>query len=178
VTTPAQELVALVTGQHGRIKTLMTEVTMATDEARPAAFDAFRRYLAIHEAAEQALLHPEGLVTFDDDNVSQRRITEEQDAAAVITSLETMHRPGDFKVQFGLLQEAVIRHAEAEEHEELPRLVAALPEDTIEKVLEGFALVDPWAGDLASSPIRGATAFEAMVSQATLAFAAQAKEER
>jgi hypothetical protein len=178
VTAPTDELVALITGQHGRIKTLMTDVTMATDVDRLAAFDGFRRYLAIHEAAEQALLHPQGLVAFDDDNVSQRRITEEQDAAAVIASLESMRNPADFKVQFGLLQEAVIRHAEAEEHEELPRLVAALPEDTIEKVLEGFALVEPWADDVAASPIKGATTFEEMVSQAMVAFAASEKETR
>lgn len=178
MTTPTDELVSLITGQHGRIKTLMTDVTMATDADRLAAFDAFRRYLAVHEAAEQSLLHPQGLVTFDDDNISQRRITEEQDAAAVIASLETMRNASDFKMQFGLLQEAIIRHAEAEEHEELPRLVAALPEETIEKVLEGFALVEPWAGDVAASPISGATTFEAMVSQATVAFAASEKETR
>jgi hypothetical protein len=176
VTSPAEELVSLITGQHGRIKTLMTAVTMATDVDRFAAFERFRRYLAIHEAAEQALLHPQGLVTFADDNVSQRRITEEQDAASMITGLEGLGDGPDFTVQFGLLQEAVTHHAEAEEHEELPALVGALPEETLDKVLEGFARVEPWADDIAASPIRDATTFDAMVRQATVAFATAAED--
>lgn len=176
MSTPAEELVSLITGQHGRIKTLMTDVAMASDADRPAAFERFRRYLAVHEAAEQTLLHPQGLVEFADDNVSQRRITEEQDAAAVIASLETMRSAGDFKVQFGLLQEAVIHHAEAEEHEELPRLVAALPEDVIAKVLDGFARVELWADDIAASPLAGATTFTAMVTQSMTAFADSTRE--
>lgn len=176
MTSPAQELVALITSQHGRVKNLMTDVTLAKGPQRLAAFDRFRRFLAIHEAAEQALLHPQGLVTFDDDNVSQRRITEEQDAGAVITALEGMGDQPDFTVQFGLLQEAVTRHAEAEEHEELPRLLDTLPDNIIEKVLDGFALVEPWADDVAASPVKGATTFRAMVEQATTAFAAAGEE--
>lgn len=177
MTTPAEELVAVITGQHGRIKTLMTDVTLATDEDRFAAFERFRRFLAIHEAAEQALLHPQGLVLLEDESVSQRRITEEQDAAAVMTRLESLGNAPDFTVQFGLLQEAILRHAEAEEHEELPRLVAALPEDTVAQVLEGFALVQPWADDVDASPIRDASSFEAMVSEAMRAFAGAAAQE-
>lgn len=161
----------MISGQHGLIKALMTRVAMSSGSDRSGAFARFRRFVAVHEAAEQTLLHPQGLTRLTDVDVSGERITEEQAAGAIITQLEQLDGP-DFTVQFGLLEQAVLRHAEAEERQELPRLVEALPDGTIDQILEGFALVQPWTDD-ESSPIADAS-FDHMLRDAMVAFASRA----
>ncbi|MDN5798225.1 MAG: hypothetical protein L0H79_21100 [Intrasporangium sp.] len=178
MTTPGEQLLAVIGGQHARIRALLTVVATPQEADRLVAFDHFLRFLAVHEAAEQTLLHPQGLVTLSHDDVSARRITEEQEAAAVIAHLESIDDPRTFLTQFGLLGAAVTHHAEAEEQEELPELIAALPDDTIEQILEGFARVEPWADELESSPLQGAPTFEAILAQARAGFVALAESQR
>lgn len=172
MTTVADELISVISGQHGRIKALMTRVATSSGADRSGAFAQFRRLVAVHEAAEQTLLHPQGVTRLTDVDVSEERITEEEAAGAIITQLEHLDGP-DFTVQFGLLQSAVLRHAEAEEREELPLLVDALPDRTVDQVLEGFALVEPWVDDVASPIADGP--FEQMLRDSMVAFASTAE---
>lgn len=173
--TPGEALVALIGAQHGRIKSLMAEVEAAEGEAQAVAFGQVSRYLAVHEAAEQTLLHAEGVEALEDDAVSEQRIVEEQEAGALVTLLESLVGRAEFGVQFGLLKEAVVRHAEAEEQEELPRLVEALPAPVLDRAVEGLGRVDAWAtGEAPDSPLGAGRPFTEMLHAATDAFVRQA----
>jgi hypothetical protein len=171
------ELVAIIGGQHARIARLMVEVLDTAGSEQQGVFDQFRRFLALHEAAEQVLLRSAGLEALPDGGVTRQRLAEEENTAAVVAHLETLVGSDVFDVQFGLLQEAVTKHAEAELREELPKLVPALPEETLAQAIAGFGHVEPWATDTASgSVLEGARDFESMsraASDAFVAFAAR-----
>jgi hypothetical protein len=167
----AGELVAVIGGQHVRIERLMVEVLHTSGPEQQVVFDQFRRFLALHEAAEQVLVRPVALEVLPDDAVSRQRITEEQDAAAVVAHLETLVGSDVFDVQFGLLREAVTKHAKAEEQEELPKLVAALPDRALSMAVAGLGKVEPWATDTGpGSALDGTHDFEAMFRAASAAF--------
>jgi hypothetical protein len=169
----ADELVAIIGGQHARIARLMVEVLDTAGSERQAVFERFRRFLALHEAAEQVLVRSAGLDALPDGGVTRQRLVEEENAAAVVAHLETLVGSDVFDVQFGLLQEAVTKHAEAEMHEELPKLVPALPEETLEQAVAGFGHVETWATDTApGSVLEGARDFESMSRAASTAFVA------
>lgn len=174
----ADELFAAIGGQHSRIKRLMVEVLDApTQPEQEQAFDRFRRFLALHEAAEQVLVRPVGLEVLANDSVTRQRLAEEKDAAAVVAHLETLLGTDVFDVQFGLLQEAVGKHAESEEHEELPKLVPALPAQTVQRAVAGLGRVEPWATDTGpGSVLEGTRDFESMSRAASAAFVAFAAE--
>jgi hypothetical protein len=58
-------------------------------------------------------------------------------------------------------------------HEELPKLVPALPEETLEQAVAGFGHVETWATDTApGSVLEGARDFESMSRAASTAFVA------
>jgi hypothetical protein len=170
----ADELFAAIGAQHSRIKRLMVEVLDApTRPEQELVFDRFRRLLALHEAAEQVLMRPVGLEVLADDSVTRQRLVEEKDAGAVVAHLETLLGTDVFDVQFGLLKEAVAKHAASEEQEELPKLVPALPVETIQLTVAGLGRVEPWATDTgAGSVLEGARDYESMFRTACAAFAA------
>lgn len=52
------DLVALLVRQHGDIRNLFDEVEASTGEARRDAFRRLVRLLAVHETAEEEVVHP------------------------------------------------------------------------------------------------------------------------
>lgn len=123
------ELFLLLTGQHGLVRSLLTEVRLQSGGSRQDAMDELRATLATHEAWERGWVHP--LVTSTVRNggpapeVMTDRLIEENDTGIVLDRLATMRMSsGTFGTQFGLLAEAVEHHATAEEERELPLLAA------------------------------------------------------
>src|SRR4051794_6725501 len=52
------DVVAFLKEQHQQIKSLFSEVRSASGEQRREAFFALRRLLAVHETAEEEIVHP------------------------------------------------------------------------------------------------------------------------
>ena len=129
------DLAGLLAAQHGHVRRLFHDATSSTGIDRATAFDRLARFLAIHEAAEQVALHGPGVHRLGvDAALAQSRITEEQGASAQVERLFDLD-PDDssFGIQLGLLEEAVVKHATAEETEELPRLLTTMDADGIRK---------------------------------------------
>jgi len=91
---------------------------------RATAFAELCRFVAAHEAAEEECIHAPAKEEIDGDtSVVDQRIEQEDKAGRAITELEALDTDSqELKDSFESFRRAVIAHAEAEEHQELPRL--------------------------------------------------------
>lgn len=134
------ELKSTLTDQHELIKTKMQAVKDSSGEDRQSAFDDLRRFLAAHEGAEEECIHPVGRDELGPDAaVVQERMTEEEEAGQAIAELEKLQIDSDeFTTGFDAFTAAVIAHAEAEEHQELPRLDRVVDEQEVQRMLQAL----------------------------------------
>ncbi|MEU9033493.1 hemerythrin domain-containing protein [Streptomyces sp. NPDC048352] len=119
-----EDVVALLVRQHGQIHTLFDEVRLSRGEARKDAFDRLVRLLAVHETAEEEVVHPHARRVFDGgEDVVQERLAEENAAKELLARLDGMDT-GDPKFMPALLslRDAVLAHARAEERYEFAQL--------------------------------------------------------
>ncbi|WP_051807164.1 hemerythrin domain-containing protein [Streptomyces sp. NRRL F-2664] len=119
-----EDVVALLVRQHGQIHSLFDEVRLAEGEARKDAFQRLVRLLAVHETAEEEVVHPHARGAFEGgDDVVQERLAEENAAKEVLSALEDLDT-GDprFMPKLLSLRDAVLVHARAEERYEFARL--------------------------------------------------------
>jgi hemerythrin superfamily protein len=120
--------VEMLMDQHQHIRKLIDEVENSAGAQRQRAFDELRRFLAVHEAAEEVVTHP-AIEEFDK-AVAEARLAEEHEAKKALADLEDIDvATPDFDVRFARLKTMVLAHADAEEREEFPLLEAALTPD-------------------------------------------------
>ncbi|MHB1774047.1 MAG: hemerythrin domain-containing protein [Acidimicrobiales bacterium] len=126
-----------MTEQHAQVKNLMEHVLSSQDRDRQAAFDRLRCLLAAHEAAEIEVVHSLASRDLGSDNeVVTKRLAEEDEAGKVIAKLEQLDVDGEeFATEFATFQKAVIAHAEAEEHKELPAVAGDLDAQQVGKMV-------------------------------------------
>lgn len=137
MTSSQADVVDLLVQQHGHIRGLFNAVDSADDVvARQQAFEQLRRYLAVHETAEELITHPRARMADGGNPVVDARLHEETEAKKMLADLDGMKVDDpDFPAKFEALRDAVVAHAEAEEREEFPLLRA----DNDEKMLERMA---------------------------------------
>jgi hemerythrin superfamily protein len=119
-----QDVVDYLTTQHDLIKAMFDEVLPVTGEEREKAFHALRRMLAVHETAEEEIVHPRARQALDGgEDVVKARLREEHEAKQDLTELEKLDVDSPlFATKFTQLREDVLAHAEHEEKEEFGRL--------------------------------------------------------
>jgi hemerythrin superfamily protein len=115
--TAVDDVVDLLIGQHMLIRDLFTEVEAATGDARQDAFERLVRLLAVHETAEEEVVHPLARQLLDGgDELVDERLTEEHDAKEVLSRLEDIGPDGDgFLPLLAEFRESVLAHAAREE---------------------------------------------------------------
>lgn len=117
------DVVDLLVEQHERIRGLFERVADATPgPERQRSFTELRQLLAVHETAEEMVVHP-AMRRFGANDVVDARLSEEHDAKEVLSELDGMD-PADptFDERFATLRTMVLEHAEAEERDEFPLL--------------------------------------------------------
>ena len=116
VATP-HDVVDLLLGQHMQIRDLFVEVEVATGERRKDAFQRLVRLLAVHETAEEQLVHPMVRQAVEGgDAIVEDRLAEEHDAKKALSELEDLGPDSqEFLPKLLLLRDSVIAHASAEE---------------------------------------------------------------
>lgn len=117
------DVVDLLVEQHQRIRGLFERVAdAAPGPARREAFTELRQLLAVHETAEEMVVHP-AMRRFGANDVVDARLTEEHDAKQVLSELDGMDLADPaFDERFDTLRTMVLEHAEAEERDEFPLL--------------------------------------------------------
>jgi hemerythrin superfamily protein len=124
MTTMQQDVVDLLVDQHRDTKDLFSKVAAAKGERRRALFEDLVRFLAVHESAEEVVVHPAARKRIAAGNeVVERRLREEneaKDALAELYDLGVDHPEFDGKL--AALAEMVLAHAGNEEREEFTAL--------------------------------------------------------
>ena len=134
---PEGDVVRVLLEQHARIRELFAEVKTETGEHKQHAFDELRALLAVHETAEEMVVRP---VTSKADGdrgkqVADARNDEESEANGVLEKLEGLDVTGaQFETTLASFEKAVDEHAEAEENEEFPLVLANCDEEQRRKM--------------------------------------------
>jgi hemerythrin superfamily protein len=169
-----QDVVAFLKSQHEEIKALFTQVADSSGEARQDAFVALRRLLAVHETAEEQVVHPRAERTIPDGkNVVGARLQEENEAKQTLARLEDLEPDSaEFETLFRELQADVIQHAEAEEQQEFAALAELLDPEQLERMRNAARVAQATAPTRPHPGVESATAntlvgpFAAMLDRA------------
>jgi hemerythrin superfamily protein len=119
-------VVDLLRRQHETIRRLFAKVERHTGKAREDAFEQLRCLLAVHETAEEEVVHPFARRTIGNgDRIVNARLKEEKEAKALLQELERCGRDSpEFESLLRRLRKAVEAHAEHEEQVEFPELLS------------------------------------------------------
>jgi len=130
------DVVSFLKAQHQQIKELFSQVRTTNGELRQSAFTELRRLLAVHETAEEEIVHPAARKTLPDgDSIVNVRLQEENKAKKELSLLEGLAiDSADFESQLGTLAMDVLAHAEAEERQEFEPLAQSLDLQHLEKM--------------------------------------------
>ncbi|MEU8804551.1 hemerythrin domain-containing protein [Spirillospora sp. NPDC048819] len=117
------DVIDLLKAQHGQIRDLFDLVMHSEGQERKEAFEKLVRLLAVHETAEEEIIHPMARSLPGGDGIVDDRLAEEREAKEVLSELDGMD-PGDpaFLKSLDKLRMDVLTHARAEERYEFDRL--------------------------------------------------------
>lgn len=151
---PETDVVDLLLTQHAHVEELFLLVAGSTGEAKRAAFDDLARLLAVHETAEEEVVHPLSRSLVDggdpliDDRLEEERLAKEM----LIELINTDVDDEGFNTALLLLRDAVLAHARHEERYEFPQLRAKVPAERLHvlagavRAAEGVAPTRPHPG--------------------------------
>lgn len=146
-TTPIRstgDVIQFLVDQHKQIKVLFNDVLALSGKAREQAFFDLRRLLAIHEAAEEEVVHPRARRDLDNgEPLVEDRLEEEREAKVALAELEKLDVDSDeFTRKITELRSAVLRHAQHEEDEEFDRLRRALTDQELARMTNSVKLAE------------------------------------
>jgi Hemerythrin HHE cation binding domain len=149
------DVVRFLKDQHNLIKDMFEDVLHASDtKAREKAFADLRQMLAVHETAEEMVVHPRARKELSaGDEIVDARLKEEHEAKEELSKLESMDIGSQAFIN-GLtkFRDAVIDHAEHEENEEFSKLQRDLDSGELKRMAgavraaESIAPTRPHAG--------------------------------
>ncbi|WP_102142936.1 hemerythrin domain-containing protein [Mycobacterium hubeiense] len=133
----ADDVVAFLTAQHNLIKDMFDDVLSASStKAREKAFVDLRQLLAVHETAEEMVVHPR--VRHEvrgGDEIVDARLHEEHAAKEQLSKLESMDVDSkEFIDALTKFRDAVADHADHEENEEFNKLQRNLAADDLKRM--------------------------------------------
>ncbi|GAC1407474.1 MAG: hemerythrin domain-containing protein [Mycobacterium sp.] len=131
------DVVKFLRDQHNLITDMFDDVLSASDpKAREKAFTDLRQLLAVHETAEEMVVHPR--VRQDvagGDEIVDARLKEEHAAKEKLAELEKMDIGSkQFIDELTEFREAVMEHAQHEENEEFDKLQRKLDAAELERL--------------------------------------------
>jgi len=162
---PQDDVVDLLLAQHAQIEELFLLVAGGTGDARRDAFDDLVSMLAVHETAEEELIHPlvRTLPGAGGEDLVGDRLEEERQAKEMLNTLIDGGVDADgFDTAILLLRDAVLQHARHEERYEFTRLRQHIAADRLRGLADAFLEVESAAGepstpDGGSDPLDDAT---------------------
>jgi len=152
-TTP--DAIDLLLAQHARIEELFGQVLAADGERRRESFAKLVALLTMHEAAEEAVVHPLARTQIDaGPEVVDDRIEEERVAKQLLAELDAdgTDAPG-FARRLMSLRDAVLRHAKSEERYEFRQLRHVTDTETRQRLADAVRAVEE-SGVPTSPPVR------------------------
>ncbi len=127
-----QDVVELLIEQHRLIRAVFDELDDAAGQDRTKVFHRLVRLLAVHETAEEEVVHPAVREAEGGEPVVAARVAEERKAKELLSSLDGIGPEAEgFDTLLVQLRDDVLAHAEHEEREEFPLLRAAYDADRL-----------------------------------------------
>ncbi|HEX3773340.1 MAG TPA: hemerythrin domain-containing protein [Polyangiaceae bacterium] len=142
-----RDVVTFLKGQHQQIKELFSEVRVTNGEQRKRAFTELRRLLAMHETAEEEIVHPAARKRLPQgESLVNARLQEENKAKKELSALEELDADSpEFNARLGSLAMDVVAHAEAEERQEFEPLALSLDAEQLVKLRRAVELAERFA---------------------------------
>lgn len=149
------EVIGFLKAQHNLIEDIFDQVLYASDpQARETPFVRLRQLLAVHETAEEMVVHPRVRREVDAiDSIVDARLEEEHEAKELLSSIEKIDITSQqFIDELTKLRDAVLDHAQHEERYEFPKLQKELDADELKRLgtavraAEAIAPTRPHAG--------------------------------
>ena len=168
------DVVDFLTEQHRQIKTLFNETLLAAGPERDESFVRLRRLLAVHESAEEEIVHPRARRELDNGgDVVDARLEEEKQAKTALGALEDVDVDSEFFTEkLRELRDDVIDHAGHEERDEFAGLRAGLSDIELQLMARAVKLAEAIAPTRPHAEVQSALAnalvgpFAAMLDQA------------
>lgn len=154
-----QDVVSFLKSQHQDVKQMLESVLSASGKARVKAFVALRRTIAVHETAEEEIVHPAARKAIPNgDAIVEARLREEKQGKQVLTDLEKLDvDSAEFEEKFKSFKKAVLAHAEAEEKEEFDKLGDKLEPARLERMRKAVEFAESVAPTRPHAGIESAT---------------------
>ncbi|KXO88598.1 hypothetical protein AXK57_04010 [Tsukamurella pulmonis] len=160
--------------QHQRILQLFDRVREGEAEERDETFLELRRLLAVHEAAEEVVVHPRARSSITSGpKVVGERLSEERAVKRLLAELEGLGmQSAEFDAKLEALREIVEGHIEREERDEFIALRNELDDDEAARmadavrVIEAVAPTHPHPGTESASANLLVGPFAAMLDRA------------
>jgi hemerythrin superfamily protein len=149
------DVIGFLKAQHNLIEDMFDQVLHASDpRAREKPFVQLRQLLAVHETAEEMVVHPRVRREVDAiDSIVDARLEEEHDAKELLSSIEKIDITSQqFIDELTKLRDAVMDHALHEESFEFPKLQRELDAEELKRLgtavraAEAIAPTRPHAG--------------------------------
>ena len=142
-----RDVVTFLVHQHETIKQLFNDVMQVQGDERRDRFTALRQLLAVHETAEEEIVHPLAQRKLaDGEDVVGARLQEENEAKRTLTELEKLDVDStEFETMYRELQADVLLHAAAEEEHEFAGLADVLDPDELERMSRAVQLAESMA---------------------------------
>jgi hemerythrin superfamily protein len=120
--------IQLLLAQHQQVRHLFGQISEANRDGRKEPFEALVRLLAVHETAEEEVVHPMVRAKVENgDQLADARLEEEAQAKRMLSDLEKLGSDAEeFIPQLEKLEAAVNTHAAHEEQDVFPKLAKAL----------------------------------------------------
>lgn len=131
-----QDVVDLLLEQHEQIKSLFSQVVAAQGAQKRELFEDLVRLLAVHESAEEEVVHPAARHHINGgDQVVEQRLHEEHEAKQTLADLYDLgvDHP-EFDIRLTALAQAVVTHATHEENDEFLYLRQNVPADKLHRM--------------------------------------------
>lgn len=159
---PEGDVIRILLEQHAQVRDLFAEIQKAPAAERKKPFDRLRALLAVHETSEELVLRPQA----DDSawkDVATERNQEESEANQVLAALEDLDTASEgFLAKLQEFEKSVDEHAEAEEHEEFPKVLEALDAEKRQKLGSRLQAVQKMAPTHPHPTAAGSTTAQAL----------------
>ncbi|MBO2448958.1 hemerythrin domain-containing protein [Actinomadura barringtoniae] len=131
-------VIDLLLEQHEEIRRLASIVEENTGQVRKDAFDRLRHLLAVHETAEEEIVHPFARRALGN-KVIDGRLDEENQAKLMLQELEKIGPDGPgFSALFNEFHKDLDTHAMKEERDEFPRIAKEATPEQLRGMVTAF----------------------------------------
>ncbi len=137
----------LLRRQHQEIRSLFAQVEQVPGDQRSETFECLRRLLAVHETAEEVVVHPTARELGPAGRaVVDQRLEEERAAKQLLSDLDGMATDDEgFGTRLVELRRAVEDHADAEEAVLLPLLEAEVSTEDLRAMARQLEVAEAMA---------------------------------